>query len=49
MKTVCAALIVKNESKVIERCLNSIKDFENKINEKKDVILDSLFNKILRD
>ena len=27
MKTVCAALIVKNESKVIERCLNSIKDF----------------------
>ena len=27
MKTICAALIVKNESKVIKRCLDSIKPF----------------------
>ena len=27
MKTICAALIVKNESKVVKRCLSSIKNY----------------------
>jgi glycosyltransferase involved in cell wall biosynthesis len=30
-KTICLAMIVKNESKVIERCLDSVKDFVNHV------------------